>query len=205
MSVNAIIIFVTFVVSLMAFNSSNVFNKLCFHPYTIVNSGQYNRLLTYGFIHGSWGHLLVNMFVLWMFGRVVESNFVYYFDFKGHFLYLLMYLSAIVISSISDLKKHQYNSEYVAIGASGATSAVVFAYILLNPLQKLYVMFIPIGIPAALFGILYLIYSAYMDKYGNDNIGHNTHLWGAIYGIVFLIVIKPRLLLAFFSQILQIF
>jgi membrane associated rhomboid family serine protease len=141
------------------------------------------------------------MFVLWMFGNNVEKTYTYLFGYVGHFLYLLLYLSAIVVSTLYDLRKQRYNYEYHAVGASGAVSAVLFSFILLYPLEEVYFFFIPKGIPSFLFGILYLIYSSYMSRKNIDNVGHAAHFWGGVYGFLFLIPFKWDLIGSFFEQI----
>jgi membrane associated rhomboid family serine protease len=150
-------------------------------------------------------HLLINMFVLFSFGRVVEVYYKELFEVKGAFYYILLYVGAIAISVLPSFGKHKDDPGYNAVGASGAVSAVVFASILFEPLAKIYLFFIPIGIPAAIFGVLYLIYSAYMGKRGKDNIGHDAHFGGAIFGIVFTICLKPKIVLYFIGQISQLF
>ncbi len=199
------IIIITSTVSLFAMRNRNLFYKLCLYPKLIVQNKQWYRTLSYGLIHADFMHLLVNMLVLYFFGTQVEKNYHYVWGDVGGWLFLLLYVSSLFFSTLADVLKHANNDNYVAVGASGATSAVLFAGILLFPLQKIYIMFVPIGIPAVIFGAFYLIYSAYMDKHGKDNIGHNTHFWGAVYGFVFAIVFKWKLLLAFFVQILQKF
>ncbi len=200
------IIIVTSVVSLIAMYNHQLFYRLCFSPTMIIQNKQWYRTFSYGLVHADFMHLFVNMFVLWFLGLQVEKAYLYLWgNPAGLGLYLLLYISALFFSTIPDIRKHADDDSYIAVGASGAISAIIFAGILLFPLQKLYILFIPIGIPSVIFGILYLIYSAYMDKYGHDNIGHNTHFWGAIYGFLFAIIFKWKLLVAFFTQILQIF
>ncbi len=200
-----IIIAVTVLISVLAFSNGEIFYKFRFNPYMALHSKQYYRFLTYGFLHADWVHLLINMFVLYSFGQLVEDYYKYIFDIKGGFYYVLLYVGAIAISVLPSFGKHKDNPGYNAVGASGAVSAVVFASILFEPLAKIYMFFIPIGIPAAVFGIIYLIYSAYMGKRGKDNIGHDAHFWGAIFGILFTIALKPKIVLYFISQITQLF
>jgi membrane associated rhomboid family serine protease len=186
--INLIIIIITVLVSVLALMRKDLFYRLSFNAYAVAHQRQWYRLLSYGFIHANWTHLLINMFVLWMFGEIVEDSYVYLFDKKGHVMYLLLYVSSILISTMYDLKLYKEDYYYHAVGASGATSAVIFASILLFPLQKIYLFFIPIGIPAFIFGILFLIYSMYMAKRNVDNIGHNAHFFGAVYGFFFVVM-----------------
>ncbi|OQA92911.1 MAG: Rhomboid family protein [Bacteroidetes bacterium ADurb.Bin234] len=203
--INLIIIVITVVVSVLALMRKDLFYRLSFNAYAVAYQRQWYRLLSYGFIHANWTHLLINMFVLWMFGEIVEDSYVYLFDKKGHVMYLLLYVSSILISTMYDLKLYKEDYNYHAVGASGATSAVIFASILLFPLQKIYLFFIPIGIPAFIFGILFLIYSMYMSKRNVDNIGHNSHFFGAVYGFFFVVMFNYKLLIAFFVKIVQLF
>ena len=105
------------------------------------------------------------------------------------------------MSVLPSFGKHKNDPYYNAVGASGAVSAVVFASILFNPTNKITIFPVPIGIPSFIFGILYLIYSAYMGKRGKDNIGHDAHFWGAVYGVVFTIALEPRVGLFFIHEI----
>ena len=197
-----VLIFITVIISILAWRKMYLFDKLRFNASLVVYNKEYYRMFTYGFLHGDWGHLFINMFVLWMFGRLIEDTYTYWWGMKGLVLFLFLYLTAIVISTLSDVKKHRENYNYNAVGASGAVSAIVFASILIYPLQKIYLFFIPIGIPAFIFGILYLIYSTYMSKRQRDNIGHNAHFWGGVYGFLFTIPFKKSLIVSFFEQIL---
>lgn len=196
------IIVLTLVISIYAFSNQSVFNKLKFTPYFIYNDkSQWFRFFSYGVIHADWMHLFINMFVLYSFGNLVEQYFDLYFSIKAHYFYILMYIGAIFTSVVPSFEKHKNNISYSAVGASGAVSAVVFSCILFNPTMKLYMFFIPIGIPSVIFGALYLVYSAYMSRKNVDNIGHDAHFYGALFGLVFTIILKPKLVNLFFAQL----
>ena len=201
--VNLIVLSITVLISIIAFNRKDVFYALSFNAYAVAHRRQWYRVLSYCFIHANWVHLLVNMFVLWMFGGLLEKTYVYLFATKGYFMYLLLYLSSIVVATMGDLKQYKDDYNYHAVGASGATSAVIFAGILLYPMQKIYIFFIPIGIPAFIFGILFLIYSAYMSRRNIDNIGHNAHFYGAVYGFFFTLMFDYKLIVHFFLNIVD--
>ncbi|HQB19891.1 MAG TPA: rhomboid family intramembrane serine protease [Bacteroidales bacterium] len=201
--VNLIVLSITVLISIIAFNRKDVFYALSFNAYAVAHRRQWYRVLSYGFIHANWVHLLINMFVLWMFGGLLEKTYVYLFATKGYFMYLLLYLSSIVVATMGDLKQYKDDYNYHAVGASGATSAVIFAGILLYPMQKIYIFFIPIGIPAFIFGILFLIYSAYMSRRNIDNIGHNAHFYGAVYGFFFTLMFDYKLIVHFFLNIVD--
>jgi len=199
------LIALTVLISILAFNRRDIFDKLKFNAYYIHKDKDWYRFLSYGLIHADWTHLLINMFVLYSFGEIVEQFFIYYFEFKGYVYFLLLYLGGIGFSTLFDYRKYKNDIYYNAVGASGAVSAVVFASILLYPAGKIFLFFIPIGIPAPIFGILYLVYSAYSAKKGTGNIGHSAHFWGAIFGIVFTVAINPSFFLLFVDYLAGIF
>ncbi len=194
------LIIITSVVSISAFNNYELFNRLKFNAYMVVGKKQYYRLLTNALVHSGWLHLIINMYVLWIFGRFVESAFTQLFS-AGSFLYVLMYILAVPFSSIPALIKQRNNHYYNAVGASGAVSAVVFTTILFAPKTSLFLMFIPIPIPAYIFGVLYLIYSYFMSRRGADNIAHDAHFAGSVFGFIFPLIIEPNLFLNFIHQI----
>ncbi|MCF8304174.1 MAG: rhomboid family intramembrane serine protease [Bacteroidales bacterium] len=197
------IIIISAVISVLAFTNSDIFYKLRFNPYIIRRKNEWYRFFSYGLIHADWIHLFINMFVLLSFGRFVESFFTQLFGARGWFYFILLYIGALAISVVASYGKQKDNPYYNAVGASGAVSAVVFASIIFNPLAPIYLFLIPFGIPAVIFGGLYLIYSAYMARRGSDNVGHDAHFWGAVFGILFTIALKPALVGHFFNQLLQ--
>ncbi len=201
MIVTYVIIAISVITSLVAFNRPDIFDKLKFNAYAINKHKEWYRFFTYGIIHADYMHLFINMFVFYSFGGIVESVFQIYFDSQATLFYILLYVGGIAFSSLWDFGKYKNNSYYNAVGASGAVSAILFSSIILYPQGKIFLFFIPIGIPAPIFGILYLAYSAYMAKKGTDNVGHSAHFWGAIYGVVFTIVLKPSLVIMFFNNL----
>lgn len=201
MSITLIIIAVTVVVSLAALNNRNLFANLLFEPFVIHSRKDWFRFLSHGFVHGSIMHLLVNMYVLWMFGGQVEEA---YGALTGHnplVPYLVLYLGGIVLSSLPGYYKHRHDPEYRAVGASGATSAVVFSYVLLYPEAKLMLIFLPIPLSAWIFGGLYLAYEWYMSRRGGDGIAHDAHYFGALYGIAFTALLAPDVVTHFFEVV----
>ena len=119
----------------------------------------------------------------------------------GSLFFLLLYLSSIVIASISTLYKHKNNHYYNAVGASGAVSATVFASIFFDPLNPVYLFLIPIPIPGIIFGLAYLAYSHYMAKNSRDNINHEAHFYGAVYGMLFPLLIDVQFIEIFLSKL----
>jgi membrane associated rhomboid family serine protease len=196
-----LIIIVTAIVSVAAFSRPEIMYKYNFNPYQIIHRRQYYRIFTHAFLHANWEHLIINMLVLYSFGTAIDYYFYTYIGSNGFLLFIGLYFGGIIASSLYSLFKEKDNYNYSAIGASGAVSAVTFASIFFAPLSKIYFMaFIPI--PGILFGVLYLAYSYYMGKKSVDNIGHDAHFWGAVYGFIFPVVVKPDLLMHFFNQLL---
>lgn len=190
LSVTLIIVIITVIISLFAFKSQKILGDLIFYPAAITDTKQYYRFVTYGFIHADIPHLFFNMYALYLFGEVCENSFINIFGENGKIFYILMYFLALIACVIPDFFKHKMNSGYRSLGASGAVSAVVFAYILFNPLQGIGLLFIPIFIPGFLFGILFLVISYFLGKKGNSSINHSAHIWGAIFGVVFLLIMS---------------
>lgn len=195
--VTLIIIAVTVITSIVAFSNKSVYRRFVFNAYDIKHFNNHYRFFTYGFLHADWAHLIINMLVLYSFGRIVEQYYSLIWPEKGWFYYLLLYVGGIMMSTIPSFGKHKDDYSYNAVGASGAVSSVLFASILFDPFGKVYLYFIPIGIPAVIFGVLYLGYSWYMSKKNIDNIGHDVHFWGAIFGLIFTLALKPAVASAF--------
>lgn len=182
------IIILTAVISFTAFSNQKIVNDLIFDPPAISQRNQWYRFITCGFIHADIPHLAFNMLSLYFFGGFVEEEFRIFFGKMGSLLYIAMYLLALVACLLPTYAKHKDNYYYRSLGASGAVSAVVFAGILLSPLARLYLMFIPIGIPGFIFGPVYLIVSAYLANKGHDHINHSAHIWGSLFGVAFVII-----------------
>lgn len=195
-----LIIGATALISILSFSNRNLFEKLVFSPYMIRNRRQGYRFLSHALVHADWIHLLVNMFVLFSFGEFVETAFKLYFGLKGMYFYALLYVGGIALSSTPSYAKHLNDVYYRAVGASGAVSAIVFSSIVMQPLSPIRFAFFPVDIPAFIFGAIYLAYSAYMARKGNDNIGHDAHFYGAVFGIAFTLILKPAFFTGFIQQ-----
>ena len=194
MSITTLILIVTIITSFWALQNEEQLRKLIFNPYTVKQNNEWHRFLTHAFIHADFVHLGVNMYVLWMFGSAIEEAI-------GSNNFILLYAGGIIFASIPSYLKHQNNHYYNSLGASGAVASVVFAFVLIYPSSMLYLMAI-IPLPAWLFGILYLMYEAYMDKKANDKIAHDAHFYGALWGILFTGFSNPDYFLSFFDKIL---
>lgn len=200
-TITHIIIAFTALFSIWAFNNRDVFYKCMHRPYEEARQGEYYRWLTSGFLHGDYMHLLFNMITLYSFGSVVERWFTALFGAVGPLLYIVFYLISIVAASLATYYKYKNVPSFASVGASGAVSAVLFAAILLMPTMSLYLMFIPIPIPAFIFGGLFLWYSSYAANRGGDGIDHTAHFYGAAFGFIFPVVFMPDLLRLFFEHL----
>jgi membrane associated rhomboid family serine protease len=189
-SITLVIIVITTLVSIGGFSNRKIIDDLIFYPPAVGQKKQWWRFFTCGFIHADFGHLILNMYALYIFGIVVENSFTSpeLFGKKGGLIYLLMYLTALLVCLLPTYRKHKNDYNYRSLGASGAVSAVIFCFILLRPLDKLGLLFIPIMIPGFIFGTLYIIASSLSERRSADRINHSAHIWGAAYGIIFLIV-----------------
>ena len=194
--VTFILIGITCLVSWMAFNNRKLMDRLILWPPAIDKHRQYDRLVTYGFIHGDFMHLLFNMVTLFFFGQQIEQLMT---RVMGIWAYPVFYVSALVVSILPTYLKNQKNPNYLSLGASGAVSAVLFAFVLLAPWSTIGVMFIPM--PAIVFAVLYVGYSIWMDRRGGDRINHSAHLAGAAYGVLFMVIMEPRVLGIFLQQL----
>ncbi|GAB4278696.1 MAG: rhomboid family intramembrane serine protease [Marinilabiliales bacterium] len=195
-----IIIVITSIVSVIAFANRTFFNSLLFNPYQIIHRNEYHRIISHAFLHADYLHLIINMIVLYSFGTAVEGAFDYYFGLKKNIYFLLLYFGGIVFSSLFSLVKNRNVFEYNAVGASGAVSAVVFTAIFLSPLSEIRLYF-AVPIPGIVFGVLYLAYSFYMSRRKNDFIAHDAHFWGAVFGLIFPVILEPKLFNIFIYQI----
>lgn len=192
---------ITIVVSLYAFNKPKVLGALILNPYAVSQRRQYYRFVTSGFIHNDHMHLIFNMFSFYFFGTAVESVLKQLSGKEwGGVLFIALYILAIVASDIPSYLKHRNNPRYNSLGASGGVAAVIFAFILFLPLENIYI-YAALPVPGFILGTLYVIFSWYQGRKANDNINHDAHLYGALFGFVFCAIIYPRSLPYFVEQI----
>jgi membrane associated rhomboid family serine protease len=199
---NLILVVITVIISLIALNNEELLIKMLHRPYNENHSNEKYRLLTSGFIHADYFHLFINMFVLYQFGAFVEYKFVSQFGFAGSFIYAGFYILTIVMANLKTHFHHKDNYAYSALGASGATSAILFSYIFFEPTSMLGLYMI-IPVPAIIFGVLYLWYSSWSAGRNQDNIGHEAHFYGAIAGFIITALLYPSEIGTFFQKIVH--
>lgn len=192
------IILVTSLISFLAFSNLKLMDSLIFWPPAISMRHQYYRFITCGFIHADFMHLLFNMITLYFFGTALEN---YYMGELGlqHYYFLILYFLALIASNVPTYLKRKDDYNYRSLGASGAVSAVLFAFILIRPWAEIRLYFIPM--PALVYAILFTVYSVYMSRRGGDNVNHDAHLWGAFFGVVFTIAVDHTVLSSFFNEL----
>lgn len=183
------IIALTVLISIAAFNNRSLYERFIFYP-PAINRGEWYRMFSYGVLHADYTHLIFNMFTLYFFGVDIERTLQSSFGMQtGSIAYILLYLSALPVSILPTYIKNRNNSLYRGLGASGAVSAIIFAYILINPMNFMGILFIPIWLPAFIFGTLFVIISLYLDKKQSGGINHSAHLMGGVYGVVFMVIL----------------
>ncbi|SRR5690554_563392 len=204
--ITIIIIILTTLISIRAFKDNDLMSKIIFHP-PAVKQGEWHRLFTYGIVHADYTHLIFNMFTLYFFGPEIERVFKSVLgQTSGSIFFIVLYLSALFISITPTYFKKKDNASYYSLGASGAVSAIIFAYVLINPMNYMGVLFIPIMLPAFLFGLIFILISVSLDKKQAGGINHSAHITGGIYGIIYMIAIffvfaDINLISSFISQI----
>ena len=199
--VTLILIAANVILSIACFNNQDLMAKMIMWPYGVKRYNQYYRFITSGFIHANWMHLIFNMFTLYFFGRVIEAYFTM-LQLGGIVTYLLLYFLGLILSDLPTYFKYKDDPNYHSLGASGAVSAVVFAAIVFNPWSSLYI-FGAIKISAFLYAVLYIWYSIYMSKKGGDNINHDAHLYGALFGLGFTIALIGAMQPQLFEYIIE--
>ena len=193
MPITYTLIAINVVISFAAFSVPRIMEIGLFMPYRTIRHNTWYELITSGFLHGSFSHLLFNMFTLFFFGPVMEQTI-------GQVHFLILYFTGLIASSVPSLIKHKDNPDYATIGASGAVESVLFAFIVIYPFENLYLMFIPIGIPAIIFGGLFIWYSIWASK-KEGKINHEAHIAGAAWGIVYMFGFVPNTIDHFLTMI----
>ena len=200
------LIALTALASIAALKRRAIFDRLLLSPYRMVYHKEWYRIVTHGFVHADYVHLAVNMIVLYSFGKAVEITLdtlrIDGITSIPALHYLALYFGGMVAATVSTIAKHKDVYDYSAVGASGAVSAVLFAFIFFQPWSMLYLMGV-IPVPGVVFGPLYLWYSSYMGKRAADNVNHDAHFYGALFGFLYPIAINPQLLWHFVCQLMR--
>jgi len=202
MDITLYILGATIIASLLAFNNENIMRNWILNPYMVQHHKQWWRMVSSGFIHADFMHLAFNMIAFYGFGLAVEHYYNSIFEGMGPLYFTVLYIGGIVIANAPSLAKNKDNHYYNSLGASGAVAAIIFAAILFQPWSKIY-FFGVIGIPGIVFGPLYLFLEYRMGKQGGTGINHDAHYWGAIFGVLYTIALKPKIVLYFFDQLLN--
>jgi membrane associated rhomboid family serine protease len=183
--VATVIFVVTIAISLISlFRAPQIINRYVMRPYLVARGKNLETVITSGFLHGDIGHLAFNMFTFYFFAFELDR-------FLGPTKFAILYIAGLIVSSACSVRKHRDNAAYATLGASGAISAVLFAYIVYSPLTTLIIFPIPIPIPAIVFAIGYVAYSWWSAKQARGNINHDAHLCGAITGVLFVAFTDP--------------
>ena len=195
----------TVAVSVYAWSNPEMLEKGMLEPYLMSRrNDQWYRFITSGFLHADWGHLLFNMFTFYSFGGVVLTYFGQLFGRStGTLIFLLLYLGGIVISDLPTYFRHRQDRSYRSLGASGGVSSVLFAAVLFYPTAGIRMFPLPMAIPGFIWAGLYLLYSYYMGRRRGDNINHDAHFYGALYGVVVTLALVPDAAPIFWQQVLN--
>jgi membrane associated rhomboid family serine protease len=185
---------VTVIMSLIALHNPLKMGQWVLSPYIINQNGSYSRFITSGLIHADYGHLFFNMISFYFFAFALEEQL-------GPVRFAVLYFASMIFADIPTFIKYKNNPSYASLGASGAVSAVIFGYILYYPMNKIYIMFVPMGIPAFIFAILYLAYCIWAAKRHLGNINHSAHFWGALSGVALVLIHEPLALKNCIEQI----
>ncbi|MCE6988917.1 rhomboid family intramembrane serine protease [Dyadobacter sp. CY323] len=202
MSITLILVIITSGISYYALNNYSLMDKMIFNPHRVRQHNEYYRFVTSGFVHADFGHLIFNMLSLWFVGEGIERLFGMLFGSSGTFYFLFLYIAGIVVADIPTFIKHRNNSRYNSLGASGGVSGVLFAAILYAPLMSICLYFF-ICMPGFIFGLLFLGYSFWEGRRGTSYVNHSAHMYGAIFGMVFMAIVYPASVPQFFEQILS--
>ena len=200
-SLSFLIMAVTVGISLLAWQKPAWLDAMMMSPYRIDRKKEYWRFITSGFIHADFAHLFFNLFSFYFFGTQLEYIFGIIFPGFGGEVFILFYLLAILVADLPTYFKQRNNPYFNSLGASGAVSAVIFAGIMFFPTEKIY-LFGFVGIPGFIYAGLFTWYSIAMDRRGRDYVNHSAHLYGGLFGVLFITLTRPTTWIEFFSQIL---
>lgn len=213
--ISLVILAVTVVISWSAFNDEALKRRFLFNPYLVKNDNQWYRLFSHAVIHSDLMHLGFNMFVFYWAGTSLEALFTqpeewssvfsgieFWGVTKGRLIFIVLYVGGFLFATAPSMRKHADNPGYNSLGASGAVSAILIGYILLNPTNDLHFIFLPFfSFPAFVMGILFFWYEKYMEKRGGTGIAHDAHISGAVFGLVFMLLMNYKFLGHFVNKV----
>jgi membrane associated rhomboid family serine protease len=192
--VASLIFVITIITTVMAFNNQELLSELILHPYSVARKKRIYTVITSGLIHGDWMHLAFNMFSYFWFAFPLER-------LMGHWQFGLLYVASLILSDLPTIYKHKDDYNYRSLGASGAVSAVIFGFIMYHPASGMYIMPIPYEIPAIIYGPLYLVYCYFSSKQARDNVNHDAHMYGALSGLIIVILFDTHVVSQFISEV----
>ncbi len=202
-SITDILLLITGLVSLIGFSNKNIMYSLAHIPHIEARDKSYYRWISCGFLHADMFHLLINAFVIFQFGNYVEAQYKAHLgEALGQNIYFAFYLLNIGAASVLSYYREKNNPSYTGVGASGGAAGLLFSYILLNPWHKLSLYGI-VPIPAVIFGVMYIVYESYLGKQNRDNIAHDAHISGAIFGFIFSSVFLQGELMDFIQKLIS--
>ena len=179
------ILAITLLFTLLAFYNQEVYGNCILHPYSVARGDRLYTLITSGLIHKDWQHLMFNMFSYCFFAFSLEGII-------GHWQFGLLYVVSLILSDMPTVFKHREDFWYKSLGASGAISAVVFSYILFDPMRGMMIFPLPVPIPAIAYAVLYLVYCVYASRRSIGTINHDAHFYGALCGLSITIMLYPK-------------
>ena len=192
--VSSLIFLFTIITSIYAFYDEGTYGKFMLHAYSVAKGKNVYQLITSGFIHKDWSHLIFNMLSYYFFAFNLEQTI-------GHWQFGLLYFLSLILSDLPSVFRHKDHFWYNSLGASGAVCAIVFSFIMFSPMTKLIIFPIPIPIPAVLYGVLFLAYTTYAGRKANDGINHDAHFYGALAGIIITIALYPQAISIFIDSV----
>lgn len=203
LSLTTILLLITGAVSMYVFTRPDLQERLMLNPYRVSRKGEWYRFISSGLIHQGWVHLLFNMFTFYFFGRWIERYFVIVHGQElGYFYFLLLYIGGIIVADIPTYLKYKDSPYYNSLGASGGVSSIIFATIFYNPTEEV-CLYAFLCLPGFIWGGIYLAYSYFYDRQGSDSVNHSAHLYGALYGFLLAVLIRPSAIAHFFDAIMQ--
>ena len=196
--------------SLYCFNDRKAMGKYLFHPYSIYHHGEHYRFLTHAFIHGDYMHLAFNCLALYSFGPILEQGYFPYLfgERMGKVFYILLFTGGIYAASFTEYFRNRNNPQYSSLGASGAISSIIFCFIMISPLKNISLFFFPMQgwiAGVLLLGVSYYLIRRKKTTAYSDNISHESHFWGALFGVAFIMILKPSLWKDFIHQVMSVF